>query len=90
MWLYTVTASCSHWECELTRSRPHYHRRCRLLRYLLALVSAQAPLISHSTHSAKLPFFQKAVAMVMIVEFAHIQDYEEWMEGVYARDELNI
>ena len=26
----------------------------------------------------------------MIVEFTRIQDYEEWREGPYARDELNI
>ena len=26
----------------------------------------------------------------MIVDFAHIQGYEEWREGVYARNELNI
>ena len=26
----------------------------------------------------------------MIVDFAHIQGYEEWREGVYAQNELNI
>ena len=57
---------------------------------LLGLVSTQAPLISRSTRSAKLPFFQKAAAVVVIVEFACIQDYEERREGAYARDELNI
>ena len=35
----------------------------------LGLVSTQAPLISCSTRSAKLPFFQKAMAVVVIVEF---------------------
>ena len=50
----------------------------------------QAALISHSTHSAKLPFLQKASAVIVIIEFADIQDYEEWREGAYARDELNI
>ena len=56
----------------------------------LGLVSTQAVLISRSTCSAKLPFFQKAASVVVIVEFAHIQDYEERREGAYARDELNI
>ena len=51
----------------------------------LGLVSMQAPLISCSTRSAKLSFFQKAVAVVVIVEFKTTR-----MEGVYARDELNI
>ena len=54
------------------------------------LVSMQAALISRSTCSAKLPFLQKAAAVVVIVEFVLIQDYEEWREGAYARDELNI
>ena len=35
----------------------------------LGLVSAQVPLISCSTRSAKLPFFQKAAAVGVIVEF---------------------
>ena len=26
----------------------------------------------------------------MIVKFECIQDYEEWREGVYAQDELNV
>ena len=56
----------------------------------LGLVSTQAPLISHCTRSAKLSFCQKAVTVVMIVEFARIQDYDEWKEGAYVRDELNI
>ena len=56
------------------------------------LVSRQALLISCSTRSAKLSFFQKAAAVVVIVEFAcaRIQDYEERREGAYARDELNV
>ena len=54
----------------------------------LGLVSTQAPLI-YSTRLAKLPFFQKAAAGVVIVELAGIQDYEEQREGAYARDELN-
>ena len=33
----------------------------------LGLVSTQVPLISHGTRSAKLPFFQKASTVVMIV-----------------------
>ena len=56
----------------------------------LGLVSTQAPLISRSTRSAKLPFFQKAAAVVVIVEFECIQDYEERSEGAYARDGLSI
>ena len=36
----------------------------------LGLVSTEAPLISSSTHSAKLPFFQKVVTVIVIVEFA--------------------
>ena len=39
----------------------------------LGLVSMQALLISHSTRSVKLPFFQKAVAVVVIVDFVCIQ-----------------
>ena len=56
----------------------------------LDLVSIQVPLISHGTCSAKLSFFQKAVAVVMIVDFTCIQGYEERREGTYAQDELNI
>ena len=36
----------------------------------LGLVATQAPLISSGTRLAKLPFFQKAVTVIMIVEFA--------------------
>ena len=53
----------------------------------LVLVSTQAPLISCS---AKLPFFQKFTAVVVIVDFARIQYCEEWREEAYAGDELNI
>ena len=56
----------------------------------LDLVSTQVLLISRGTRSAKLSFFQKAVAVVMIVDFTCIQGYEEWREGAYAQDELNI
>ena len=56
----------------------------------LGLVSTQALLISRSTRSAKLPFFQKAAAVVVIVKFMRIQDYKERREGAYAPDELNI
>ena len=45
----------------------------------LGLVSTQAPLNSCSTRPAKLPFFQKATSVVVIVKFT-----------AYARDELNI
>ena len=47
----------------------------------LDLVLMQVPLISNSTRSAKLPFFQKAEAVVVIVEFARIQDYENGVRG---------
>ena len=56
----------------------------------LGLVSMQALLISRSTCSVKLPFFQKAASVVVIVEFTRIQDYEERRERAYARDELNV
>ena len=49
------------------------------------------PFLRHrSTRSAKLPFFQKAAAVVVIAEFARIQDYEERRERTYAGDELTI
>ena len=48
----------------------------------LGLESMQAPLISRSTRSAKLPYFQTAAAVIVIVKFACIQDYEERREGV--------
>ena len=54
----------------------------------LGLVSTQAD--SCSTCPAKLLFCQNGAAVVMIVDFAHIQGYEEWREGVFARNELNI
>ena len=43
----------------------------------LSLVSMQAQLICRSTCSAKLLFFQKVKAVVVIIDFSHIQDYEE-------------
>ena len=56
----------------------------------LGLVSTQAPLISHSTRLAKLPFLQKAATVIVIVEFTRIQDYNERRERAYVRDKLNI
>ena len=56
----------------------------------LGLAPTQAPLISRSARSAKLPFIQKAETVVVVVEFARIQDYDERREGAYVRDELNI
>ena len=56
----------------------------------LGLVSTQVPLTSSSTRSVKLPFFQKAATVVVIVDFARTQDYDKWREEAYARDELNI
>ena len=50
------------------------------------LRSTQAPLISRSTGSAKLLFFQKATAVVVIVEFVRFQDYKERREGAYFRE----
>ena len=35
-------------------------------------------------------FFKKAVAVVVIVDFARIQNYDDLREGAYARDKLNI
>ena len=55
----------------------------------LGLVATQVQLISRSTRSVKLPFFQKAAAVVVIVDFARIQGYEE-RERAYAQDEVNI
>ena len=59
---------------------------------LLGLVSTQAPLISLSTRSEKLPFFQKAMVVVMIINLVRIKDCEELRAGayMYARDKLNI
>ena len=52
----------------------------------LSLVSTKALLISHSTHSVKLSFFQKAP----IVKLVCIKDCEEWGRGVYTQDKMNI
>ena len=56
----------------------------------LGLLSTQAPLIFHSKRLANLLFFQKAVAVVMIVNLTCTKDCEEQREGMYARDKLNI
>ena len=56
----------------------------------LGLVLTQALLISCSTRLLKLLFFQKATAVVTIVDLTHIKDYEGQREGAYARDKLNI
>jgi len=55
---------------------------------LLGLISAQRSLISHCT--AKLPFYQKAMAVMVIVNLACIKDCEEWRKGAYAQDKWNI
>ena len=52
----------------------------------LGLVSTQAPLISHSTRSANLLFFQKA----LVVDLIRIKECKEQREGVFAWDKLNI
>ena len=49
----------------------------------LGLVSTKVLLVSCSTHSAKLLFFQKTSIVC-------IEDCEEWREGVYAQNKLNI
>ena len=77
-------------ECELTWSLPPLLLTMQVALVPLGLVLTQAPLISRSTHSVKLPFFQKVAAVVVIVELVCIQDCEEWREGPHARDELNI
>ena len=55
----------------------------------LSLVSTQALLISRCTCSAMLSLFQKALAVIIVIEFMRIQNYEELREG-YAQDKLNI
>ena len=60
----------------------------------LGLVSTQAQLISHSTHSAKLPFFHffffsESCGSCFDCQI-RMYDYEKWREGAYARDKLNI
>ena len=57
----------------------------------LGLVSTQVPVISRSTRSVKLGFFQKAAAVVMIVKFACAYSRLRGTEGgAYAQDKLNI
>ena len=57
---------------------------------LLGLVLTQALLISRSTHSAILLFFQIATTVVVIVNLAHIKDCEEKKKGAYVQNEMNI
>ena len=53
---------------------------------LLGFVLTQALLISCSTHLSKLLFFQKAAAVVTIIDPTHIKDCEEQREGsIYTR-----
>ena len=54
----------------------------------LGLVSTQVSLTSRSIHLAKLPFFQKPVAVVVIVDLVRLK-IVEWRKGTYARDKLN-
>ena len=37
--------------------------------------------VQYSTRPSKLPFFQKGVTVVAIVNFMRIKDCEEWREG---------
>ena len=53
-------------------SRPPLPQTMQVALVPFGLVSTQAPLISRNTCSAKLPFFQKAAAVVVIVNFARI------------------
>ena len=39
----------------------------------LDLVSTHVPLTSHSTQLLKLPFFQNPVAVILIVDLAHVR-----------------
>ena len=73
----------------LTQSHPPLPQTMEVASVSLGLVSTQTPLISCSTCLAKLPLFQKAAAVVVIVDFARIF-YGEQKEGAFARDELNI
>ena len=53
-----------------------------------SVVSTQALLISHTAHLAKLPFFQKTLAVVAIVNLTHIF-VRNRRKGVYTQDTLN-
>ena len=63
------------------RSRPPLPQMMQVALVPVGLVSTQTPLISCSTRSVKVPFFQKATAVVVIVKFGRIQDYIRGMEG---------
>ena len=70
---------------DLMQSHPQLPQTMQVASVPLGLVSTQAPLISRSTRSVKLLFFQKATTVVVIVEFVRIQDYDERREGAYVR-----
>ena len=44
-------------------------------------LSTQAPLTFRSTRLVKLPFFQKAATVIVIVKFERIQDHENGGTG---------
>ena len=56
---------CSHLERELKRNCPPLPQTMQVAAVPLGLLSTQVLLISLSTSSAKLPFFQKAAAVVV-------------------------
>ena len=51
-------------------------------------INTNAPLFSCSTHSAKLSFFQKSAAVIMIVYFTCIIECKEWRERVHVQDKI--
>ena len=71
---------CLHWKCELKWCCPPLTMQVASMP--LGLVSTQVSLISCSTRSSKLPFIQKAAAIVTIV----------WgtAGGAYGRDKIII
>ena len=59
----------------------------------LGLVSIQASLISHNTHSANLLLFQKAMTVIVIVDFVHIIKLQRTLGGRevgYAQDKPGL
>ena len=78
----------SHWESKLMQGCPRQPLTMQVALMPFGLVSTPAPLISFSTHSAKLLLFQKAEKVVMIIN--HIRDCEEQRKEAYPWEELNI
>ena len=78
---------CSHWENVGFGMSP-LRLTMQVASVPLGLVSTQVSLTSRSIHLAKLPFFQKPVAVVVIVDLVRLK-IVEWRKGTYARDKLN-